>query len=341
MISALDSQPPSMTAATIVADISRMPTAQRIGAWTESIYEHYYPLDLTPTGDGFRHGELRILDLPGIRLGALDSDGYTVHRRRNHVASNGSDFYFIPVPLHHALGLQQDGRDTVLHPGEAAVINTSNAYAYLQDTRNRVATLRLDGPGVRARVPFIDDLVAVPFRRDAVLTNVMVDFVLSVLRCADDLDSWSAQVLSDQMLDLIGLTLTADADAGESGETSVRLAHVRRIIREIDTNLGQFDLGVEVIAESLGLSRRYVQRLVAERGETVSSLIRDRRIAAARRRLADPALSGVSVASIGHAVGFADSTRFSRVFRELTDRSPGEYRREIQAGMRSSAVTAD
>ncbi len=143
------------------------------------------------------------------------------------------------------------------------------------------------------------------------------------------------------MLDLIGLALTADADAGESGETSVRLAHIRRIMREIDTNLGQFDLGVEVIADSLGLSRRYVQRLVAERGETVSGLIRDRRIAAARRRLADPALSGVSVASIGHAVGFADATRFSRVFREVTDRSPGEYRREFQAGLRSSAVIAD
>ncbi|MDF1736470.1 MAG: helix-turn-helix domain-containing protein [Minwuia sp.] len=341
MIGALDNRTPSASAATVVTDISRIPSGRRIDAWTESIYEHYYPLDLTPTDDAFSHGELRILDLPGIRLGALDSDGYTVHRRRNHVASNGSDFYFMPVPLHRSLGLQQDGRDTVLHPGDAAVINTSNAYSYLQHSRNRVATLRLDGPQVRARVPFIDDLVAVPFRRNGVLTGVLIDFVLSVMRCAEDLDARAAQVLSDQTLDLIGLALTADADAGESAETSVRLAHIRRINREIDANLGQFELGIEVIAERLGLSRRYVQRLVAERGATVSGLIRDRRIAAARRKLADPALSSMSVASIGHAVGFADSTRFSRVFRETTARSPGEYRREIQAGMQSGEATAN
>lgn len=334
MINAASDQTVTGSAATVVMDVGQLPDSQRIGAWTEALYEQYYPLDVAASAEEFRRGELRILDLPGVRLGALDSDSYQVHRRRSHAAVNSDDFYFVPIPLQQPLGLQQGGRDTLLRPGDATVINTSGAYAFLQHTGNRIATMRLDGPRMRARLPFIDDVVAVPFSNDSALTAVLVDFALSVLHRADGLDARTTDALSDQIFDLIGLTLTAQANAHESTESSIRLAHLRRIIREIDTKLECFDMGVDVIAGSLGLSRRYVQRLVAERGETVSGLIRDRRIATARRRLADPALASMSVSSIGHSVGFADPARFSRTFRNATDCSPGEFRRQVQSHLR-------
>ncbi len=333
MIQALGNLTGGESAAMMVMDVGRLPVSQRISTWTETLYEHYYPLDVAASSENFRRGQLRILDLPGVRLGELDSDRYLVHRRRSHVATNGEDYYFIPMPLQQPLGLQQDGRDTLLQPGDATLINTSGAYAYLQHTGNRIATLRLDGPRLRARLPFVDDIVALPFSQDSALTGVLVDFVLSVLHRSDGLDDRAANALSDQIFDLIGLTLTAQASAAESSELSVRLIHIRRIIREIDTKLDRFDMGVDVIAGSLGLSRRYIQRLVAERDNTVSGLIRDRRIATARRKLADPALSAMSISSIGHSVGFADPAHFSRAFRTVTDRSPGEYRRETLAGL--------
>jgi len=316
-----------------VADV---PASQRVGAWTEVIYREYYPLDLAASVEEFGRGELAILDLPGVRIGTVDCDPMLVHRRRRHLAISSEDFYFVPIPLGQPLGLEQGDRETLLQPGDLAAINTSNAYAYLQHTPNQLITLRLDGARLRERLPLIDDLVAVPCRNQNALTAVFVDFVRSLATHRDALDAPTASALVPQLLDLLALTLTAPVGAVESSESTVRLAHLRRIYREVDASLGRFDLGVDTLAKALGVSRRYVQRLLAARGETASGLIRTRRLGAARRLLADPARNAHTIASIGHAAGFADPTQFSRAFRHATGFSPKDYRQHMQDVLRST-----
>ncbi len=307
-------------------DVGAVAPARRVAAWAEAIHDSYYPLDLVSPGGEFVRGRLTILDLPGARFGSVHCDPMLVDRRRRHLAQGGGDFYFLPIPLHAPLGLRQGHRLADLRPRDFAVIATADAYRYMQHRTDRLVTLRLEGNAARDRLPMIDDLTALPMRSEAPLARIFVDFVTSILRQGARLDDGAAAALVPQLLDMLALTLTAPAAALESGETAVRLTHLRRLYRLIDARLDAFDLGPDMLATELGLSRRYVQKIFADRGETVSAAIRARRLAVAQDRLADPARAGQTVAVIGYSVGFADPAHFSRAFRQATGMTPRDFR---------------
>lgn len=311
-------------------DVSDLPSAKRLGAWTDALNEYWYALDLTDPGNGFANGRFGFFDIPGVRFGAIDSDPMNVFRRKEHLSDCGGDFYFLPIPMRDSVALRQAGREAELAGGDLTVIATADTYQYQQSTPNSLITLRVDGAMMRERIPMIDDLVAQPCDGRAPLVRVFVDFAHSLIRQRDELDPESAGAMAPHLLDLLALALTAPVDARKSNESSVRLAHLRRIMRAIENRLDDEALGPGTLAAELGLSERYIQKMFAERGETLSGVIRARRIATAQRRLLDPTRRGLSIASIAFSVGFSDPAHFSRAFRNVTGLSPSEYRSDRQ-----------
>ncbi|WP_416899120.1 MAG: helix-turn-helix domain-containing protein [Minwuia sp.] len=307
-------------------DISDSPVPARLGAWTEILYDTFYPLDLISRDAEFSFGKLNILDIPGIRFGTIDSAPMSVFRRRQHLSQSGGDFYYIPLPMKAPLYLRQHGREARIEPGDFAIVATADMYQYEQNTENRLATLRIDGPLMRERVPLIDDLVARTCDGHAPLVQVFVDFVHSIMRQSSRLDHESAAAMTPHLLDLLALAVTAPVDAMKSSESSVRLAHLRRIMRMIEDRLDDETLGPGMLAKELGLSERYIQKMFADRGETLSGTIRARRIATAQRRLIDPTRRSSSIATIAFSVGYSDPAHFSRIFRSIVGLSPSEYR---------------
>ncbi|MGW0843495.1 helix-turn-helix domain-containing protein [Streptomyces sp. NPDC002787] len=85
-------------------------------------------------------------------------------------------------------------------------------------------------------------------------------------------------------------------------------------------------LSPEGIAAAHRISRRYLYKLLAARGYTVSGWIREQRLARCRRDLADPALDHLPVGAIGGRWGFADPAHFSHAFKAAYGMSPREAR---------------
>jgi AraC-like DNA-binding protein len=80
------------------------------------------------------------------------------------------------------------------------------------------------------------------------------------------------------------------------------------------------------LATALGLSRRTLQRRLAEAGSSFSSLWTEVRLAASARRLTD---ADTSTAQIGFECGFADQAHFTRCFHRHTALTPARWRREF------------
>lgn len=79
----------------------------------------------------------------------------------------------------------------------------------------------------------------------------------------------------------------------------------------------------DVVAQTLHLSQRTLQRRLQEEGTTFQSLLDDTRRELAEQYLAQPALTLLEIA---YLLGFADPSNFFRAFRRWFDTTPGEYR---------------
>lgn len=90
------------------------------------------------------------------------------------------------------------------------------------------------------------------------------------------------------------------------------------------------DVDVESVADLLGMSsRNFKRRFKAACGETMTGYLQRTRIAAACDRL----ISGdAPIQQIIFDVGYSDASSFSRLFKEATGTTMGEYRKRFQPG---------
>ncbi|WP_405752679.1 helix-turn-helix domain-containing protein [Streptomyces sp. NBC_00012] len=110
------------------------------------------------------------------------------------------------------------------------------------------------------------------------------------------------------------------SDSTENG--SEMLARIRSYIEE---NLMDPDLSPESIARAHHISVRYLHKLFQGDGTTVSTHVRQRRLAACRLDLGRLPNRRRSVAAVAQSWGFASPSHFSRLFRQTYGESPSEW----------------
>lgn len=96
-----------------------------------------------------------------------------------------------------------------------------------------------------------------------------------------------------------------------------------------DRALALIDLDIanvtaESLASSLRVSRRHLDGAFAQTGRTLGQHLWERRLTLAAERLRDA--GALPVTQIAHAVGFKDSSHFSRAFRQQFGLTPSRWR---------------
>ena len=81
---------------------------------------------------------------------------------------------------------------------------------------------------------------------------------------------------------------------------------------------------IDWVAAKLGMTRRSLQRRLAERGTTFSRVLDDLLQEQSKRLLATGAMS---ITEIALRLGYADAAHFSRAFKRWTGAPPIAYRR--------------
>ncbi|MFJ3582198.1 helix-turn-helix domain-containing protein [Streptomyces sp. NPDC090127] len=115
----------------------------------------------------------------------------------------------------------------------------------------------------------------------------------------------------------------ADAPHGDA----VRRAMARRIRHHVNENLGDRTLSPETIAAHHHVSVRYLHKVFAHEGTTLSRWIQQRRLEECRRELGATGHTSVSVSAVAKRWGFVNSAHFSRRFRAVYGISPREWHR--------------
>src|SRR3569623_2304821 len=115
---------------------------------------------------------------------------------------------------------------------------------------------------------------------------------------------------------------------------------VRAALARVDAGFLN-DGSIEALARALGVTDRHLRRVVADEvGAALGEIAQSRRLAMARRLLAD---SGLPVAAIAFASGFRSVRRFNALFARRYGRAPSRWRptgSPLQGGARKKAVWA-
>lgn len=98
---------------------------------------------------------------------------------------------------------------------------------------------------------------------------------------------------------------------------------MQRIIKSVNSNLGDADFNVDTLASDVGLSRAQLHRKMKDMtGISSGEFIRNVRLDQAAKLLRE---NKVNITQVAYSVGFNNQTHFSTVFRKHFGISPSEY----------------
>jgi AraC-like DNA-binding protein len=130
-------------------------------------------------------------------------------------------------------------------------------------------------------------------------------------------------LIAEQVGHLLGLA-TGFHEPAESSRHRGQLA--RQILRRIESGYADPDLSPEAVAGAVGISKRYLQTLLAGSGTSFVQELNATRLDRASDMLADPRADGLPISEIAFRAGFLDAGYFTRLFRKRFGITPREWR---------------
>jgi AraC-like DNA-binding protein len=179
-----------------------------------------------------------------------------------------------------------------------------------------------------AAAPNADTYSARPVQANPRILGYLISYTDAVLASGDLRDPVLAANIGNHMFDLVAALLGPSREAAETAsKRGLRTTRLKAILTEIDRHFSDPNLSAQTIAARYGLSRRNVERLMEENGETVSRAVLRRRLAAAAAMLSDPRTRDMRISEIAYACGFSELSHFNRSFKREYGEAPRLFRK--------------
>ncbi|MEF2978621.1 helix-turn-helix domain-containing protein [Subtercola sp. YIM 133946] len=290
-----------------------------------AVSHSFVPLRVsTDSADRFR-GLLRAATSDEVQICEVTASPHTVERTCELIARDGVRCFKLSLQLQGSALLVQDNRETVLRPGDLAVYDTNRPYSLVFDDPIRTLVMMFPQRLIDLPPDLVGQLTAVRMTGSSGVGGMIAPFLAQLGSHIEQLSGHTGERLVHSALDLVTTMFASELDVRRLGEHPHHEL-MQRIFDYIDANLGSLDLDPTQIAAAHFISTRHLHSLFHERGATVSSYIRARRLKNCRRGLMDPLYLDRSVASIAARWGFVDAAHFSRVFKTAYGESPSDVR---------------
>ena len=124
------------------------------------------------------------------------------------------------------------------------------------------------------------------------------------------------------------LVATARCSIGESSASAVVATRQAAALDYMASHFSDPELSLAKVAQSLGISPRYLQRLLERSGTSFTAHVTELRLKHAFMLLTAQDLSDVCICDIALQAGFSDISHFNRLFRSRFGGTPSDVRAE-------------
>jgi AraC-like DNA-binding protein len=314
-----------MSPATLLMSTDQVAPRERAGYWSDWIDRLFCGLQSDLYGDTDFDGHLCVAHAGDVILTRLESNRHRVSRSAAHARRSDLGYLKIVAPFLGCAGVEQNGRQAWVSPGEWSIYDTTDTYAVSNPGRVEHLIVMLPKAQLAERGLAIDELMARRLGANGGIARIALDTMRSAWRELPGMGEDAARGVGEVITQCVHLALLEQAGRGSA--VSQREALRDRIKQHVMRHLGDPALTVEQIASALNCSRRHLYNAFAEEPDGVAGFVLARRIEACRAAFDDPGSNERSITEIALAFGFSSMAHFSRVFRAHVGLSPSEFRR--------------
>jgi len=260
-------------------------------------------------------GQLRMLQL------------HAPAQRVTHTGAEGSSGRAAPsIQLVYArrgaLKTLMGGKRFTVEPGQFVLLDNTRFYQMEMDTEHEALDLMMPQGWLEKYLPDPEALLARPIEARSGWGAPLAALLETMLTGLDDAPL-PRPLIAEQVGHLLGLA-TGFHEPAESSRHRGQLA--RQILRRIESGYADPDLSPEAVAHAVGISKRYLQTLLAGSNTSFVQELNVTRLDRASDMLSDPRAAGLPVAEVAYRNGFLDAGYFTRLFRKRFGITPREWR---------------
>ena len=314
------------SSSTAWVDTSTVSPSEQFDLWRCLIASELEPLEADGHGEGGFRGRLRTTELGDVKVCEVASEGHIVRRTPRLIAQDAADVLKLEIQLSGTTRVAQAGRRSELAPGDFLLCDTRRPYAVDVPGNFRMLVLMIPREALALPARGLEDLTAVRLTERPGSGEALRPLLADLARSLDDADRARSTRLASSTIALLTGALMDRLDLRPREPEDVRRIAWARVADHIERNLSDPDLSPEAVARAAFVSKRYLHKLFAAKGLTVSAWIRDRRLDRARADLVDPQQACRAIGAIAAEVGLTDAAHFSRMFKAAVGVTPREYR---------------
>lgn len=234
--------------------------------------------------------------------------------------------YMIKTQVKGTTKLNVDGQQLLMRPGDYIICDNSRTYSLDFQEETAIISIPLSSEYLRKFSPFPQDVAFLPVDNSNPVRRVAYDYLDSLWRNnASDLYASTREKLASTFLELAVLSIAEQ----KNQQFPVKASHrelFNRCCQYIDKNFIDETLAPAQIAQTNGISLRYLQSIFAEQETTVNSYLLEKRLNEAMKILKSQIYASRTISEIAYSLGFKSLASFSRSFKEYYGMSPKSAR---------------
>jgi AraC-like DNA-binding protein len=298
-----------------------LPQRDRFSAFREGLARQVLIMDVVDHSGGRPRFDISYMALGQVAACALVATPGELIRDKRHI-KDGTDDFFLTIVEAGPIHVWHAGEEGSQSSGSAYLSNNASPIRFVGAHGSAVRNVTVSTRALSAMVRHPEALVG-QFVRPGPALRLLDGYLRSLSALEEAPPPELAHTIGQHLLDLTAAALGPTADASEIiAERGLKAARVSAIMSSIARHFSDPNLDLDRLAGHLGLSRRYVQRLLNETGKSFTEHVTERRLQRAHAMLTDPRFGYLRIIDIALAAGFNDISHFNRMFRRRFGDTP-------------------
>ncbi len=308
-------------------DTEALPERDRFPVFCEEIFRNVIGADISRTCDTPFRGSIDVRPVGHVSIIDLSMTDADMHRN-NSFLGDGDSRIVVQLWRQGRANVRQGKHEHQIDQRAGWIIDNTRPARVTTLCASRFSALIIPRSEFAARERNVNQVGGAELR-DGIGYRLLRSYMKEV-QSEESADAEAGRLFAGHLVDLAAFALRGNTEDLEHSR-GVRAARCAAILREIELRIADPQLSPATIARSLGITPRYVHRILEETNSTFSHHVLQKRLLRAAALLRDPRWLEHKVSSIASESGFNDMSYFNRSFRRYFGVTPSDMRRDVLA----------